>query len=196
MLLVLERLEKGWELVTKRDNKKTLFIVIKYNDYQSEEWRKVQQRDNKGITKEHQRDTTKEDKNNKNEKNSEFEMFWKIFPHARKWKRKESEIEFIKHDIKNVIAEVNYLNRCIKFWIQDGNYISACERWIRDFTQTSPSLKQQNYKTMVFKFMDMSVEERRKIKDELMEMIWEELFMQYHKERTKQKSGISLNFKK
>lgn len=62
MLLVLQRLEKWWELVTKRDNKKTLFIVVKYSDYQWEEMRKVQQRDNKGTSKEHQRDTTKEDK--------------------------------------------------------------------------------------------------------------------------------------
>ena len=92
--------------------------------------------------------------------------------------------------------EVKYLNRNIKFWIQDWNYIPACERWIRDFTQTSHTLRSQNYRTMVFKFMDMPIEERIKVKEDLMGLIWEGKFMEYHKERAKQKSGISLILKK
>ena len=67
LLLSLSKLEKSWEITTKRDNKKTTFIVVKYCEYQSVEWRKVHQRDIKGTSKVHQRDTTKEVKNTKEE---------------------------------------------------------------------------------------------------------------------------------
>lgn len=91
MLLVLERLEKGWEIVTKRDNKKTLFIVVKYNDYQWEELRKGQQKNIKSTSKEHQRDTTKEDKKERSKEINDFQEFkqkWNSVPEfwvAKKW---------------------------------------------------------------------------------------------------------------
>jgi hypothetical protein len=63
-----------------------------------------------------------------------FEMFWKLFPHARKSSKKESKKYFNQWNSDDVIAETKLLCRKIEVGMQDGKFIPACERWIRDFT--------------------------------------------------------------
>ena len=81
--------------------------------------------------------------NNTNNKYS-FQEFRKEYPHARKWKKAESEKYFNQNDSEDVRKQVQILNRKIKAWLQDAQYIPACERWIRDFTPISDEVLKQD----------------------------------------------------
>lgn len=79
-----------------------------------------------------------------NNKETEFELFWKEFPHARKWKKQESKNYFVKHDPQEVMKQVWILKRKIRAWLQEWKYVPACERWIRDFTPLSEDVVKQD----------------------------------------------------
>jgi len=79
-----------------------------------------------------------------NKKESEFELFWKEYPHARKWKKKDSKMYFSKQNPHDVMKQVAILKRKIKAWLQDAQYVPACERWIRDFTPLSEDVVRQD----------------------------------------------------
>lgn len=81
--------------------------------------------------------------NNTNNKYS-FQEFRKDYPHARKWKKSESEKYFNQNDSEDVRKQVSILKRKIKAWLQDAQYIPACERWIRDFTPISDEVLKQD----------------------------------------------------
>ena len=73
---------------------------------------------------------------------TEFETFRKLFPHARKWKKQDAKKFYLQiNDPTTVIKEVMHLKLKIKAWIEDWRYIPACERWIRDFTPISDEVK-------------------------------------------------------
>lgn len=74
-------------------------------------------------------------------KKSEFEIFWKEFPHARPWKKKECLNYFNKLDTNQVMLETKHLKWKIKAGIQDAQYIPACQRRLRDFVPTSDEIK-------------------------------------------------------
>lgn len=81
--------------------------------------------------------------NNTNNKYT-FDTFWKDYPHARKWKKKDSEQYFSKQNPLDVKKQVAILKRKIKAWLQDGQYVPACERWIRDFTELNEDIVKQD----------------------------------------------------
>lgn len=83
-------------------------------------------------------------KNNINEKEYSFQDFRTEYPHARKWKKKESEKYFNQNDCSSVRKQVHILRRLIKAWLQEWKYVPACERWIRDFTPISPDVVKQD----------------------------------------------------
>ena len=83
-------------------------------------------------------------KENEKENNKEFELFWKEFPHARKWKKGDSLKYFKQQDADSVMKQVYILKRKIRAWLQDPKYIPACERWIRDFTEISEDVINQD----------------------------------------------------
>ena len=80
----------------------------------------------------------------KENKESVFDLFWKEFPHARKWKKAESKTYFLKQDSDEVMKQVWILKRKIRAWLQEWKYVPACERWIRDFTPISPDVVKQD----------------------------------------------------
>lgn len=81
--------------------------------------------------------------NNIIENNYSFQDFRKEFPHARKWKKADSEKYFKQNDSDSVKKQVSILNRSIKAWLQDAEYVPACERRIRDFTPLSEDVIKQ-----------------------------------------------------
>ena len=82
--------------------------------------------------------------NNINENIYTFEQFWKDYPHARKWKKWESEKYFRELDPNEVKKQVSILKRKIIAWLEKPQYIPACERWIRDFTPLNDAVIKQD----------------------------------------------------
>ena len=73
-----------------------------------------------------------------------FEDFWKDYPHARKWKKSESEVYFKKNDSDEVKKQVSIMKWKLKAWLIESKYIPACERWIRDFTPINDDVIKQD----------------------------------------------------
>ena len=73
-----------------------------------------------------------------------FEDFWKDYPHARKWKKSESEMYFKKNDSEEVKKQVSIMKWKLKAWLIESKYIPACERWIRDFTPINDDVIRQD----------------------------------------------------
>ena len=73
-----------------------------------------------------------------------FEDFWKDYPHARKWKKSESETYFKKNDSDEVRKQVSIMKWKLRAWLIESKYIPACERWIRDFTPINDDVIKQD----------------------------------------------------
>ena len=94
----------------------------------------------KGGCQKQQTDNNKEIDNKEIDK--EFENFWKLFPHARKWKKQDAKKFYTQiNDPITVIKEVKHLKLKIQAWVEEWKYVPACERWIRDFTPISDEVK-------------------------------------------------------
>ena len=76
--------------------------------------------------------------------NYSFQDFRKDYPHARKWKKADSEKYFNQNDNEDVKKQVSILKWKIKAWLQDPQFIPACERRIRDFTPISEDVLRQD----------------------------------------------------
>jgi len=76
--------------------------------------------------------------------NYSFNDFWKDYPHARKWKKAESEKYFKQQNNEDVKKQVEILKRKLKAWLQESQFIPACERWIRDFTPLNDDVIKQD----------------------------------------------------
>jgi len=104
----------------------------------------------------------------------EFERFWKLFPHTRKWKKAEAKKYFIKLKIKDVLEEVKLLTRKIKIGLQDASFVPACDRWIRDFTETGEVVKESIFREMIIYLKSFEWEKRGEISQKMKHDFWEE----------------------
>lgn len=77
-------------------------------------------------------------------KSDTFETFWKEYPHARKWKKQESEKFFVKQNSDEVMKQVRILKRKLRAWLEESKRIPACERRIRDFTPLNEDVIKQD----------------------------------------------------
>lgn len=99
-------------------------------------------KNDKGDSQKWQTDIDKEIDNKEIEIDKEFENFWKLFPHARKWKKQDAKKFYTQiNDPTTVIKEVKHLKLKIQAWVEEWKYVPACERWIRDFTPISDEVK-------------------------------------------------------
>ena len=73
-----------------------------------------------------------------------FSDFWKDYPHARKWKKWESERYFKEQPCDEVKKQVSIMKWKLKAWLIESKYIPACERWIRDFTPINDDVINQD----------------------------------------------------
>lgn len=140
---MLKILEDEWIAISKWYSKYSLFTVINRQSYQSND----KQTENK-------QDTNKNDKNDKNIYPPEFLEFWSIYPHTRKWKKKESFDHYKKQDKDKVIMWSNLYSLEVVYGVQDAWFVPACERWIRDFTYS-----EQTMKSRIMKICDKMIEQ-------------------------------------
>ena len=73
-----------------------------------------------------------------------FSDFWNDYPHARKWKKWESERYFKEQPCDEVKKQVSIMKWKLKAWLIESKYIPACERWIRDFTPINDDVIKQD----------------------------------------------------
>jgi len=112
-----------------------------------------------------------------------FEEFWKIFPHARPWKKKDSLDFYRRNDYteSEIIYEANLLVLKVKYWLQDSKYIPWCHYRIRDFIKTHEVTLQQTIKQIMY----MHMKNPKKVREDaqlLFDTFWKELFDKYVKE--------------
>lgn len=125
--------------------------------------------------------------------NELFEKFWKVFPHARKWKKWDSLKYFLKQDPYQVLKQVAILNWRIESWIQDKKYIPACERWIRDFTPIWDTILKQDIKQIVKRHLKAEWDKHErfeKLKQDFPDVDFNELA----KEVSRDRGLIKMNF--
>ena len=128
--------------------------------------------------------------NNTNNKYS-FQEFRKEYPHARKWKKAESEKYFNQNDSEDVRKQVSILKRKIKAWLQDAQYIPACERWIRDFTPISDEVLKQDLVKIARWHLKCGWDIKQRAQ-ELKQIFWEEQINEIVK-AIQQKPTLSFN---
>ena len=68
-------------------------------------------------------------------------MFWKIYPHARAWKKNEAQKYFSQQDSVQVFECVKLYVVEVKMWIQNISFVPACQKWIRDFVYSEHANK-------------------------------------------------------
>lgn len=127
-----------------------------------------------------------------NTNNNTFDTFWKQYPHARKWKKKESEEYFSKQNPEAVMKQVAILKRKIKAWLQDGQYIPACERWIRDFTELNEDVIKQDLVRICRRHLNAGWDIKQRA-SELKETFWEELINEIVKSLQKKITPLFTN---
>lgn len=96
-----------------------------------------------------------------NDYTAQFDIFWKTYPHARKWKKQDAKKYFMQQDIKSVMENVKLYKWKIELWIEDAKYVPACERWIRDFVPVNNVVKEQDLYKIVCKHMQMDGKKER-----------------------------------
>ena len=81
-----------------------------------------------------------EKKEPKKQNQSNFEEFWKCFPHARPSNKTKTKTFYLQQDHEVVMRETNILHLRIFCKLQETKYIPACERWIRDMVVTNDTM--------------------------------------------------------
>lgn len=127
--------------------------------------------------------------------NNEFELFWKYYPHARKWKKNEAKTYFIKNNYDDVMKEVSLMVWKVKIWLDDWKFIPACERWIRDFTPLADDIREQTLKAIVYKLMTIQWDNRKLFYSWLVSDFWKDKIDVYVKNWNKEKNWITLDLK-
>lgn len=96
-----------------------------------------------------------------NDYTAQFDIFWKTYPHARKWKKQDAKKYFMQQDINSVMENVKLYKWKIELWIEDAKYVPACERWIRDFVPVNNVVKEQDLYKIICKHMQMDGKKER-----------------------------------
>jgi len=102
-----------------------------------------------------------------------FSDFWKDYPHARKWKKWESERYFKEQPCDEVKKQVSIMKWKLKAWLIQSKYIPACERWIRDFTPINDDVIKQDLYT-ICKWHLNAWWDMKQRSQELKETFWEQ----------------------
>ena len=113
---------------------------------------------------------------------AQFDIFWKIYPHARKWKKQDAKKYFMQQDIESVMENVKIYKRLIELWIENIKYVPACERWIRDFVPLNNVVKQQALYKIICEHMqrDNKKERYAELKNDFWAEKMDELVREYN----------------
>ena len=113
---------------------------------------------------------------------AQFDIFWKIYPHARKWKKQDAKKYFMQQDIESVMENVKLYKWKIELWIEDAKYVPACERWIRDFVPVNNVVKEQDLYKIICEHMqrDNKKERYAELKNDFWAEKMDELVKKYN----------------
>lgn len=96
------------------------------------------------------------------EYNAGFDIFWKTYPHSRKWKKQDSKKYFLSQSDKDMVLDnAKIYKREIQLWIENPQYVPACERWIRDFVPLNDVVRLQKLYNIICKHMWMDNKKER-----------------------------------
>jgi hypothetical protein len=216
----ISKLKSTNEITSRATNKFTIITVVKYLDYQ---WWQVGKQPTEQPTNQptsnQQATTSKEYKNiitntitnntsnlwksldiepdSKNSKN--FDTFWKQFPHARSWSRKEAQTKYNSHYLteKELFNELELLKLKIKHWIENPKYVKACQRWIEWITKTDGLIVDDIIYKIISELMKKTFEDRKDEIDNLTKIYWFDKIREITDKRNKQNNKwITLLLKK
>lgn len=122
-----------------------------------------------------------------------FNLFWQSFPHARKGKKQDALASYKRLDTNVVDKEINLLLRKIEIGQQDPQFIPACERWIRDFTQTNDLVKRSIGKSIVQYLRKLEWEKRKAAVVRFKHDFWDELAKELWNEVWKELNWIKIH---
>lgn len=117
------------------------------------------------------------------ENTGDFEKLRKHYPHARKWKKKDSK-QFVQeswYTMQEYYHWLRLLNWEIIFWMQDPKYIPAAERWFRDFVPIPKHIEEQKLRQMYLIFKSSSTLQE-KHREEFVRDWWLERLQNLRKE--------------
>lgn len=184
-------MKKEQNVTTHKTTRGFIVTVLNYDKYQSfNNYKNDTENGNKTKHKRNTNDTIteewKNDKNNKWSKEQE-DIFWKQYPHARKWKKKYA-IEFAKNQDPIIFLRmVNIYKREVNAWIQDAKFVPACERRARDFVAYSETMQETKLKTIYYKLLeDKKVEEIKQFTQDFWEETVNRLYAIRKEEQRKQ----------
>lgn len=82
--------------------------------------------------------TSNNNTNNNISYSDDFMFFWKNFPHARSWNKKESFATYRDSTIDKMIIlnESKLLLLEIEYWVIDWKYIKACQWWLKNLVHS------------------------------------------------------------
>lgn len=180
---VLARMKKDGKLTTQKTTRWFIITVLKYNDYQTlDNYKNHTEKKSKRTHKENTNHTiTKEWKNDNNIiwTSEQKEYVWKIYPHARKWKKQDS-IKYMQNmEYETVLQQVKVYKWEVNTWLQDAKFVPASERWFRDFVAYSESVAIQKKKQMYKILLDSRNTEAIK---QFTEDFWEKEVLQMYNE--------------
>lgn len=137
----LNLLQTEGMLQQKRTSKYTLLTIVNYDLYQDGE----HQKNIRGTSKEHQKNTNKNEKNEKNEKNikdmrkngfdkfDKFDKFWQSYPKKRSKGQAEKAWEKIKPDeqlLDRILKSLERAKTSVDWKKEKGRYIPYPATWL------------------------------------------------------------------
>lgn len=159
----LNTLEMRGMISQKRDNKKTLIKVLKYDIYQGGVSEEGHQKDINGTSKGHQKDTNK---NNKNNKELNKESIREKFGEFQNVLLTKEEYQKLKADFPNADEAIEYLSAYIaEKGYQSKSHYLALRRWVFDAVAErkakAPKKPEQKFGSFQSTGMDMDELQRR-----------------------------------
>lgn len=145
-------LEESKMLVQHKNRLISIYTIVNYELYQTTDWT------TESTTEGQQKNINKNDKNKQEWKNDDFEKLWILYPHARKWKKKEAQKKYEESAVPNDVwlKEITLYKWLVASGVQDAKYVPAAERYFRDFTPMNEIV----YKQTLFRFFDWMKDQR------------------------------------
>lgn len=178
--------QKSESMKGNQNARKTWEVVPK-------QWKTVKTDKNSEKQKKQEEEVEEEVEYKEIYKEEMFETFWKIYPHYRQWKKQDSKKFFLKQDPSKVIKQAVVFKRQVLSWIKDKQYVPACQRWIRDFTELSDNVIQQDIKQIVKRHLTAEGDRHKRF-EELKQDFPDIDFNEITKEISREKWLIKMTF--
>lgn len=135
------------QIEQQRSKLKTIITIVNREKYQ---WNETTDDTTERHQTIQQTDTNKNDKKNKNEKETidtppsvDYEKLWKLYPHARKTSKKNTIKNLAKLDYEEVWYAIKIYKRESELGLQNTKYIPGMELRARDFVKLADAVNEK-----------------------------------------------------